>query len=63
MAKIDNVNFIDLDVDWVCVCGEKNDLTSIIKTEESIECSECGRSFQINVKVVISEQGIFNNSS
>jgi len=55
MGQVDRVNFIDLDIDWLCTCGEKNDLTSIINTEESIECPECGRLFQVNVKIEFEE--------
>ena len=55
MARINRVNFVDLDVDWVCSCGEENDFTRVITTDEVIECLECGRRFHVKVKIMIED--------
>ena len=55
MARIGRVNFVDLDIDWVCSCGEENDFTSIIQTDDFVECLECGRKFRVKVKVIIED--------
>ena len=55
MASIKRVNFVDVDVDWVCACGEENDFTRIITTDEIIECVECGRRFRVNVNILLED--------
>ncbi len=53
MAKVNRVSTVDADIDWVCPCGEENEFTRIITTDDLIECLECGRRFRVKVAVTI----------
>ena len=55
MARLNQLNSIDLDLDWICPCGEENDFTRIISTDDFIECLECGRRFHVKVAVTIED--------
>ena len=55
MARLNRVNSVDLDLDWACPCGEENDFTRIITTDDFIECLECGRRFHVKVTVTIED--------
>lgn len=55
MARINKIDLLELVVDWVCTCGEENKFTSIIGTDDYLECLECGRRFQVRVKVIIED--------
>ena len=55
MARIKRVNLLDVDIDWVCACGEENEFTRIITTNEVIECVECGRRFRVNVNILLED--------
>jgi DNA-directed RNA polymerase subunit RPC12/RpoP len=55
VAKVNRVTAVDLDIDWICPCGEENDFTRIITTDDFIECLECGRRFRVKVSVTIDD--------
>ena len=55
MVRLERVNSVDLDLDWVCPCGEENDFTRIITTDDFVECLECGRRFHVKVTVTIED--------
>jgi len=55
MAKVNRVSTVDVDLDWICPCGEENEFTRIITTDDLIECLECGRRFHVKVAVTIED--------
>jgi len=55
MAKVNRVSTVDVDMDWICPCGEENEFTRIITTDDLIECLECGRRFHVKVAVTIED--------